>query len=1658
MSRTLTLFLFLFCGLLSAQMATPQGARYGDEWIEPGTTYLKIAVAEDGIYRVDPNILAAAGFPVDGVQASRYVLHHFGEPVPVQLSDDGLYFYGERARGELDTYLFAGSGEQQLNPRYGMHTDTAAYYLSVAEAGATPLRYTAGGADAGARETSTIYRVAERVFGDHPTKYYARENSNTIMFSHYELAEGYGLRSSGELLSSNGTTETVTELELPGAGSGTATLELRYGLAFGDDHLQQISINGERVDERSTQGWSVQTQQYSFAARDRATVKVRGLAGDQDKANLAYLRVTYPAAVELTGDQLYFTLPAGDATALSFSDLPAGARLYDLTNARVYTARGGGSFALLAATTERRFQLLGTPLSVAATESLTLTDQLPAAGTTYLIVSSRRLRGAGLEAMAAYRASATGGSHRVHTVFVEDLYDSYGYGYQRHPQAIKNYLDAALAAAPGLRYLFLVGKGREYTSVRSAEALAEARATFFVPGYGRPASDNLLAAELGGVTPRVAVGRLAAVTDEEISSYVGKLRAVERQIELAGQTVEDLDWMKQALFLGGGQSPSEQSTIRYNLGTMERIFEASKFGGNVTSVFRTSSDPIETTRQDAIFERINAGTSIITFYGHSSSQGFDFNIDNPDNYQNKDRYPFMMSLGCYSGDAFTEARSISERFIFLPDGGAVTFAASKGLGFISALGVFGRSVFDHVGNEEYGEGIGDVLRAVISDYAGTSNYTMGILLEQFSLSGDPAFRFHPRPGPDLIIDPSVTAVEPNVVPAQDTSFTVRLRLLNLGTRGKEIGDSVRVSFRQQLPSGELRSLTERLIATPYYDREISLQLPTVGLDAVGSNRLLITVDSDDAIAESPLPAAEANNELRVGEALGTPFTVIANTAKAAYPPPYAVVGPGVELIASSSDPLAPERAYRLQIATELDFGNPLADVNVTSPGGVIRYTPTLSLRDSTTYYWRISPDSTSTEDAGFIWSQSSFTYLADQPAAAVSYALQHPGQLQAGQTEDVTVDSRDPIWRYGRNTNDIQLRNGVYENGQFNALIWNGTGFGSPWPWRVRAGVQVMVVDSTNNSVWYRSSGDGSYNSVPGRRTTPWNFDTRTEAGRAGLIDFLQNGIAPGRYVFVYTAQRGNDIEYHDAEAWSADSSRVGRTIYGVLEDEGAEQVSLLKQLGSVPYTFAYVKGKGPLAEAIATDQQATTEVLFPIYENRSVGVYTSDRIGPALEWRDLSIRFRDDFIGTADSCYFYLYGETESGQRTRLDEMPLDIATQRSFSYDLSAVGTTEYPYLVTSFELYDEADRSVASIDEIYVDYTRPGDVAVSPAVAYAVPENLAQGETSELKIGYENLGPSDMDSLLVALTVINEQNDVTELRKRQPPVAAGASDVVTFELPNNEQDSRLRFQLTLNPAADQPETITFNNYLNTEVEVASDRIAPDLRVYYDGRRIRDGELISGKPEILVQLRDESPFRRLDDSSAYNIQLLSPDGTRETIRMDDSRVDFIPARADGENMAEVYFRPELLQDGLYSLIVQASDRSKNASGELAYQQSFEVVNEQLITNVLTYPNPFTTRTSFVYTLTGSTAPDVFRIQIMTVSGRVVRDIDLLAYESVSPGTHQTDFSWDGTDEYGDLLANGVYLYRVITSDGEGQALEAYNNGTDQYFRNGLGKVVILR
>ena len=61
--------------------------------------------------------------------------------------------------------------------------------------------------------------------------------------------------------------------------------------------------------------------------------------------------------------------------------------------------------------------------------------------------------------------------------------------------------------------------------------------------------------------------------------------------------------------------------------------------------------------------------------------------------------------------------------------------------------------------------------------------------------------------------------------------------------------------------------------------------------------------------------------------------------------------------------------------------------------------------------------------------------------------------------------------------------------------------------------------------------------------------------------------------------------------------------------------------------------------------------------------------------------------------------------------------------------------------------------------------------------------------------------------------------------------------------------------------------------------------------------------------------------------------------------------------------------------------NRKRGAPGRLMdYRIGFEVINKSTITNLMNYPNPFSTSTRFVFVLTGSKVPDNMQIQIMTV------------------------------------------------------------------------------
>jgi hypothetical protein len=332
-------------------------------------------------------------------------------------------------------------------------------------------------------------------------------------------------------------------------------------------------------------------------------------------------------------------------------------------------------------------------------------------------------------------------------------------------------------------------------------------------------------------------------------------------------------------------------------------------------------------------------------------------------------------------------------------------------------------------------------------------------------------------------------------------------------------------------------------------------------------------------------------------------------------------------------------------------------------------------------------------------------------------------------------------------------------------------------------------------------------------------------------------------------------------------------------------------------------------------------------------------------------------------------------------------------------------------------------------------------------------------------ENVSTSDMSDLLVDYYLFDKNNVKRAIGSpRFHALLAGDTLNAYIRFSSSTYPGLNALWMEVNPRNDQPEQFHFNNFARLNFNVNRDVTNPILDVTFDGQHILNGDIVSAKPQILIRLKDENKYLALNDTSKYKIFLKNPQGQEVQLYFEPSAnssisnelLKWLPAQLP-DNTFRIEYNPVFNDDGIYELRAQARDESGNVSGSNDYRISFEVINKSSITNVFNYPNPFTTKTRFVFTLTGSEIPTYFKIQIINISGKVVREINQQELGIIHIGRNITDFAWDGRDEFGDQLAKGVYLYRVITQL-NGSDIERRTTSADKYFGKGWGKMYLLK
>lgn len=371
--------------------------------------------------------------------------------------------------------------------------------------------------------------------------------------------------------------------------------------------------------------------------------------------------------------------------------------------------------------------------------------------------------------------------------------------------------------------------------------------------------------------------------------------------------------------------------------------------------------------------------------------------------------------------------------------------------------------------------------------------------------------------------------------------------------------------------------------------------------------------------------------------------------------------------------------------------------------------------------------------------------------------------------------------------------------------------------------------------------------------------------------------------------------------------------------------------------------------------------------------------------------------------------------------------------------------------------------------VTYEPMPETALDPSLYFTfVSDTIDEGDSIHFACATHNISEFDMDSLLIHFWVIDADREMAwDKYVRYEPHPSGDTLIGSVSFSTDNLAGINELWVEVNPNNDQLEQYHFNNIGSLTFLTNADKINPLLDVTFDGVHIMDGDIVSAKPLIEIRLKDENKFLLLEadansDTAQYIKVFIQKPGSTNADRIffysnGQQVMKFYPASSSGDNKCRIEYNADFPEDGTYKLKVQAMDKSKNNSGDLDYEIEFEVINKSTITQVMNWPNPFSTATHFVFTLTGSELPTYFKIQIITITGKVVREINMDELGTLHIGRNITTYAWDGKDDFGDQLANGVYLYRVITHI-NGKLIEKSETEADKYFKQEFGKMYLMR
>ncbi|MEZ4883216.1 MAG: C25 family cysteine peptidase [Chitinophagales bacterium] len=951
------LYLLIALIFLSFISVATSAQTYFNEWIDYDKTYYKFQIAENGLYRIPYSSLLEVGLAAK--EKNGFHLFSRGKEIPIFIASNGtlgegdyIEFYGEQNDGSFDTQLFLFP-DWQLTDKQSLFSDKATYYL-MWDNTFEGLRFQTIDNDL------TEPLLEKEAYFMHTENRIYRHNFNAgepdritglnYNYADFEKGEGWtGTKIDGQTskIYQLSTVGVYSEEGLPKALLETKVVGLNNDVFNFKDHHLKIHIGGKNYIDNIYEGYDTPVFTAEIEAEDLGEIQTHieyESVGDvfstpvEDWQSVCYTFLTYPRRFDfgievdssiVSSKEFAFSLQHHTEAYFEISNFEGNetAILYDLSQQnRMLVNRSEDDLYKIhlpemTSMEENRQLFLANPeavFTIAELKPQQFTNfQIAENQGDYLLVYHPLLTEGEtnwIAEYAEYRASTIGGGHKIVLANIEELYDQFAYGIEKHPLSIRHFVNFAVdnwGNTPKL--LFLMGKSIEYRSTATSINFNDN----LVPTFGHSPSDNYLTHRNSfDYRPLLGVGRLSARLPQHVRDYLEKVKAYEN-VGVANR--EERLWRKHA-FYQAVNSFAENGDFSHNYAT---TFEAPFIGGKVLEV------QVNSTGSEAFNSRpfIEEGIGLLSFIGHGTGFNWDFDLEmDPTAYiQKEGRYPFVVGNSPFVASIHSPiviSPSMAENWVLSPKSGSIIFLAAADLGFPSVIDVYTKELMLQLGSESYhlsiAEGIKQTLDNVyIASPASAFYEGVKAVSGDYSIQGDPAIKLAASfENPEYIIENDYEFRYIDVTDGYEVKTEIRddVQLYNengemigqidgfygikgvnelqlkirVGNLGKAVEGLFQIEVVQQNLDGSNRVIRKiENFEAPFYEAiyEMNINLEGIELD---NYQLIVSVDSGNTFDED----SKSNNQvvLNFRTDISTDIASISNRLDIqVYPNPFADV-------------------------------------------------------------------------------------------------------------------------------------------------------------------------------------------------------------------------------------------------------------------------------------------------------------------------------------------------------------------------------------------------------------------------------------------------------------------------------------------------------------------------------------------------------------------------------------------------------------------------------------------------------------------------------------------------------------------------------------------------------------------------------------------------